>query len=89
MATDERQQRREFVAETFERILGRNWRRIVADALEKDRAQVDRWFAPPAGRDDAPSAIVQACAEFLDMTPKENWPARWREAADRHKHSAD
>lgn len=79
MTTEEegRQEKRERVAAMFSKALGPGWRIALAYALERDRAAIRRTFAPPKGRNDAPSAELESIAEFLTVTPRKYWPSRW------------
>lgn len=78
MTTKEKQARRERAAALLNEALGTNWRAKLAEALELDPSVVRRYFAPPKARDDAPPVAVLALAEFLNATPRDDWPARWR-----------
>jgi hypothetical protein len=78
MTSEEKTIRREKAAKIFATVLGPDWRILVAQALELNRAQVRRYFTPPKGRDDAPPVSVLACAEFLQSTPRSAWPDRWK-----------
>lgn len=78
MTTEEKQNDRDKTAAIFARVLGKNWRAEVARALDRDGAQIRRWFAPPKGRDDAPPVGVVAAAELLAVTPRRLWPDRWK-----------
>lgn len=78
MTSEEKAARRDKTARIFALVLGENWRIQVADALEMDRSQVRRMFAPPKDRDDAPPVSVLALAEFLQATPRSRWPDRWK-----------
>ena len=77
MTTEERAAARQRTAALFARVLGPQWRTHVASALDRDPAQVRRWFTPPKGRDDAPPVGIQATAELLAVTPRRLWPDRW------------
>lgn len=72
------QQDRDDLALRFSRLLGDNWRKILASAVDVHVGSIRRTFNPPTERADFPGAHLYALAEFLEQTAPSRWPKRWR-----------
>lgn len=65
---------KEDVTARFNALIGHGWRTMVSEALSIDATQISRMNAPTL-------RTLGAILEWMEATPPDRWPKRWRRAA--------